>query len=96
MINGLIENESEISFKTTQPFQFKFDSNIIGNTITINEIRKSMGFDPIEGGDGIVFKNGANPVPNSAADNNPNPQLPPTTNSAPSLLTEFNIKRDIF
>lgn len=92
IVNGLIENESEIAFKTTQPFQFKFDSNIIGNTITINEIRKSMGFDPIQGGDGIVFKNGTNPAPNDAADNNPNQQLPPTTNQAPSLLKEFNIK----
>lgn len=92
IINGLIESESEITFKTTQPFQFKFDSNIIGNTVTINEIRKSMGFDAIENGDTIVFKNGQNPAPNDAADNNPNPQLPPTTNQSPSLLKEFTIK----
>lgn len=75
IINGLIEDSDEIRFKTLNPYQYKFDSNIIGNSVTINEVRKDMGLPPIEGGDAILFKNGQNPTPFNT--NNPNP-LPPT------------------
>lgn len=83
--NNLIQDKSEISFKELQPYQYKFDSNIIGNAVTVNEIRKSMGLPSIENGDQLLFKNGQNPIPNSIDVNNPNQQLPPTTNQAPTL-----------
>lgn len=85
IFNKLIKNKEEISFKELQPYQYKFDSNIIGNSVQVNEIRKSMGLPSIEGGDVILFKNGQNPIPNSVTVNNPNQQLPPTTNQAPTL-----------
>jgi hypothetical protein len=75
IINGLIQDSDEIRFKTLNPYQYKFDSNIIGNSVTINEVRKDMGLPPIEGGEAILFKNGQNPTPFNT--NNPNP-LPPT------------------
>jgi len=85
MINGLIQDREEIGIKTLQPYQYKFDSNIIGNSVTINEIRKEMGLPPMEGGDIILFKNGQNPTP--FPNNNPNEQLPPLTNPAPNFFS---------
>lgn len=81
IINGLIQHKEEIGFKMLNPYQYKFDSNIIGNSVTVNEVRKDMGLPPIENGDVILFKNGQNPTPLN--NNNPNQELPPTTNPAP-------------
>lgn len=81
IINGLIQDKEEIGFKMLNPYQYKFDSNIIGNAVYINEIRKEMSLPPIENGDVILFKNGQNPTPFN--NNNPNQELPPTTNPAP-------------
>lgn len=89
LINGLIENPEEIKIKSSQPFQYKFDSNIIGNSVTVNEIRKEMGFDSLENGDVILFKNGQNPIP--VVETLPT-QLPPTTNPAPTLNNSFLVK----
>ncbi len=76
MINGLIQEREEIGFKTLQPYQYKFDSNIIGNSVTINEIRKEMALPPMEGGDVILFKNGQNPTPTNLDQPNITIQLP--------------------
>lgn len=81
IINGLIKDKEEISFKTLNPYQYKFDSNIIGNSVTVNEVRKDMGLPPLDEGDVILFKNGQNPTPFNT--NNPNSELQPTTNPAP-------------
>lgn len=81
IINGLIQDKEEIGFKMLNPYQYKFDSNIIGNAVYINEVRKEMSLPPIENGDVILFKNGQNPTPFN--NNNPNQELPPTTNPAP-------------
>jgi len=84
MFNKLIQDPSEIGIKDTQPYQYRFDSNIIGNSVTVNEIRKSMGLPAIEGGDTLLFKNGATVIPQNNTVNHIT-QLPPTTNQAPTL-----------
>lgn len=81
IINNLIKDKEEIGFKMLNPYQYKFDSNIIGNSVTVNEVRKDMGLPPLKDGDKILFKNGQNPTPFN--NNNPNQELPPTTNPAP-------------
>lgn len=88
-INKLIAVDEFITIKPIMPGQFKYDGNILGNSITKNEVRKDLGLPPIEGGDVFVLPQGGNNQPPA----NPGvKQLPPTMTPTNDLSKSFLIK----
>ncbi len=72
-INKLIQPNEYIQIKNLMPGQFKYDGNILGNSLYINEVRKDLGLEPVKDGEQFVLPRNLNQAP----PNQPN-QLPPT------------------